>query len=229
MTRNVFLTLVVASAFSAAGSFAATPAIGVATAVGAFSVNNASITGNVDVFDGTALRTTIAPGDVHLGNGVAVRLATRSAGTVFGDHMVLREGAVRVTNFDQYPIEVHDLEVQADDAGATAIVRVTPKTIEVASIGGSVNVTDGGAMLTRVAAGTKMSFQNQNSGANNSQTQPGQTQPGQTGAAPAQTGAPPAEKGPISDKKAILWAAGICAVGAIVVGSIAAAQGKSPF
>lgn len=221
MTRNVFLTFVVATALSAAPAFAASPTIGVATAVGAFSVNNASISGNVDVFDGTQLRTTIAPGDVHLDNGVDVRLATRSAGTVFGDHLVLREGAVRIAKFDSYPVEVHDLQIQADNPATTAIVRMTAKTIEVASIGGTLKVTDGGAMLTRVAAGTKMSFQNQNTGTNTGQT--GAT-PGQTGAAPA-----PAEKGPMSDKKAILWAAGVCAVGAIVVGSIAASQGKSPF
>ncbi len=106
MTRNVFLTLVVAAVLSAAPVFAASPAIGVATAVGAFSVNNASVTGNVDVFDGAQLRTTVAPSNVHLENGVDVRLATRSAGTVFGDHMVLREGAVRMANFDSYPVQV---------------------------------------------------------------------------------------------------------------------------
>ncbi len=219
MTRNVSLTLAVAAVFCAAPAWAATATIGIVSTVGALSVNNASITGNVDVFDGTQLRTTVAPGDVHLESGVDVRLATRSAGTVFGDHMVLREGAVRVSNFDSYPVQVQDLQVQADGPGSAAIVRVTAKTIEVASLGGTVNVTDGGAMLTRVAAGTKMSFQNQTNPPN----------PGQTGAAPATTGAAPAEKGPMSDKKAILWAAGVCAVGAIVVGSIAAAQGKSPF
>ena len=219
MRRNVILTLVVAAALSAASSYAGTLAIGVASAVGALSVNDALMMGNVDVFDGTQLRTTITPSDVHLDRGVDVRLATRSAGTVFGDHMVLREGAVRVANFANYPVQVQDLQVQADAPGTTAIVRTTAKIIEVASIGGTVKVTDGGAMLTRVAAGSKMSFQNQTNATN----------PGQTGAAPGKTGSAQAEKGPISDKKAFLWAAGVCGVGAIVVGSIAAAQGKSPF
>ena len=221
----MFLSAVVAAAFCAAAAFAASPSIGVASAVGAFSVNSVSVSGNVDVFDGAQLHTTIAPSDVHLGNGADVRLATRSSGTVFADHLILRDGAVRLSNFANYPVEVGDLQIKADTPGAAAIVRLTSKTIEVASLGGSVNVTDGGAMLTRVAAGTKMSFQNTNSG--------GQATPpaGQTGAQPAQTGAAPAptEKGPVSDKKAILWSAGVCAVGAIVVGSLAAAEGKSPF
>ena len=221
MRRSVILTLVLATALSAAPSFAGNLAIGVANAVGALSVNNAPALGNVDVFDGTQIRTTITPGDVRLESGVDIRLATRSAGTVFRDHVVLREGALRMTNFESYPVHVDGLEVEAETPGTAAVIRTTGRSIEVASIGGPVTVTDGGAMLTRVVAGMRMSFQNQTSGTN----------PGQTGAAPGHKGAAPApaEKGPISDKKAFLWAAGVCGVSAIVVGSIAAAQGKSPF
>lgn len=221
MTRTIFLSAIAAIA-SAAPVWAAGPAIGVATAVGAFSLNSASVTGNADVVEGAQLRTTVAPSNVRLESGVDVRLATRSAGTVFGDHLVLREGAVRMANFNGYPVQVNDLQVQADTPGAQAIVRITAGSVEVASLGGAVKVTDGGAMLTRVAGGTKMSFQN-------SGTNPGGTNPGQTGASPAQTGAAPAEKGPVSDKKVILWTAGVCAVGAIVVGALAASEGKSPF
>jgi ferric-dicitrate binding protein FerR (iron transport regulator) len=221
MRQNVALTVAVATALFAAPSFAANLAIGVANAVSALSVNNAPAMGNVDVFDGTQLRTTIAPGDVHLDNGVDVRLAARSAGTVFRDHIVLHEGAVRVINFQSYPVHVDGLAIQAETPGTAAVVRSTESKIEVASIGGPVRVTDGGVMLTRVLPGTRMSFQNQTSGANPAQTG---APPGRTGAAPA-----PAEKGPTSDKKAFLWAAGVCGVSAIVIGSIAAAQGKSPF
>ena len=226
MTRNLFFPAVLFTTFFTASAFAGSPTIGVATAVGAFTSNNASVTGNVDIADGTQLRTSIAPSEVRLESGVDVRLATRSAGTVYGDHLVLRDGAVRLSKFDHYTVAVSDLEIQADNPAAQAIIRVTPKTIEVASIGGSVRVTDSGAMMTRVAAGTKMSFQNDTKSAGQSTTPQAQT-----GATAAQTGAAPAptEKGPIMDKKAILWSAGVCAVGGIVVGSIAAAQGKSPF
>lgn len=215
MTRNTFLTLVFAAMLSAAPVVAANASIGVATAVTSFSVDNSTVTGNANVFDGTELQTTIAPSDVRLRNGVDVRLATRSAGTVFDDHVVLRQGAVRVTNFGSYAVKASQLQIEADSPETQAVVRMTGKKIEVASLGGTLRVTDGGAMLTRVAAGTKMFFQ---------------SNPAQTGAAPAQTGAAPApEKGPQSDKKTYLWAAGICAVGGAIAGGIAAAQGKSPF
>lgn len=219
MKRTVFLSAV--AALLSAPVWAASPAIGVASAVGAFSLNDASITGNADVVDGSQLRTTVAPSNVHLATGVDVRLATRSAGVVFGDHLLLRQGAVRIANFNSYPVQANDLQVHGDTPDAQAIVRISGSTVEVASIGGPVTVTDGGAMLTHVIGGTKMSFQNTTTG----------NPSGQTGAAPGTTGAAPApaEKGPVSDKKVILWSAGVCAVGAVVVGALAASEGKSPF
>ncbi len=223
MMRNTFFTLVVATAVSAIPAFSANSTIGIATAVASFSVDNSTMTGNTNVLDGTELRTTASPSDVHLQNGTDVRLATRSAGTVYSDHLVLREGAVRVASFDTYKVKASQLEIEADNPAAQAVIRMAGRKIEVAAVGGAVRVTDGGAMLTRVAAGTKVFFQNT-----------GSTPPAQTGAAPgqapAQTGAAPApEKGPLSDHKVFLWTAGICAAGAAVVGGIAAAQGKSPF
>ena len=222
MTRNGLFTLAVAAALSVAPAFSAGPGIGVATALGSYSVNSSPVTGDTDIYNGTELRTTISPSDVHLENGADVRLATRSSSTLYTDHLELRDGALRVSNFDSYPVQARQLQIQADTPGAEAIVRMRGRTVEIASIGGTVKVTDGGAMLTRVAAGTKMAFQNTTPPAAQSGASPGQ--------APASTGAAPApEQGPMSNKKAILWGAGVCAVGGLTVGLIAAAQGKSPF
>ncbi len=227
MKRALVLSLSLTALFVTSGAAAgpaagrvSTAPIGIAMGSGIFSVDNMAVTGPVDLANGAELHTTITPSDVHLENGVDVRLATRSTGTLYQDRAVLKDGAVRVNHFNGYPVQVGGLTIKADSFDTEAIIRTTPKTIEIASIGGVVSVSDTGAMMTRVAAGTKMAFQNTgaDTGGQNGQT------PSQTGAAPA-----PAEKGPMGDKKAILWAAGICAVGAIVVGSIAAAQGKSPF
>ena len=210
MTRNSFVLFVLAASITAAPASAASASLGVATAVSTFSVDNSLVTGSANLSDGSEIQTTTAPSDLHLQNGVTVHLGTRSAGTVYSDRVVLREGAARVDNFSDFTIEARQLQIEAESPSARAVVRLTGKTVEVASIGGTLKVTDGGAMLTRVAAGTKASFQ-------------------QTGATPAQTGAAPAEKGPLSDKKVFLWAAGICLVAAAIVGGIAAAEGKSPF
>jgi hypothetical protein len=109
------------------------------------------------------------------------------------------------------------LEIGSDEAGAQAIVRINRKAIEVASVGGAVNVMDGG-LLTRVAAGTKMSFQQ--SGASNT--------PAQQSASTGASQVAPKSKMP-GDEKTFLWAIGITAVAALAVGLTAAAQGKSPF
>jgi hypothetical protein len=218
MRTLIFALLVVA--MCASFGFAAGPAaapIGVALGSGIFSVDSTAVTGPIDLSDGAELHTTVTPSDVQLENGVEMRLATRSTGTLYQDRMVLKNGALKLHHFDSYPVQAGGLTIQADSFDTEAIIRTTAKTIEIASIGGTVRVSDSGAMMTRVAAGTKMAFQT--SGAN----------PGGQNQAPSQTGAAPAETGPMSNKKAILIAAGVCAVGAIVVGSIAAAQGKSPF
>jgi len=156
-----------------------------------------------------------APSEVHLSGGADVRLATRSAGTFFADHIALEQGAMRVSSFNGLTVNARQLQIASDEAGTQAVVRIGKKTVEVASIGGSVNVMDSG-LLTRVAAGTKVSFQ-----------QTGASSPDQqstTGAAPA----PTRGKMP-SDEKTFIWAIGITAVAGLVVGLTAAAQGKSPF
>ncbi len=212
--KSISLALVSVLAFAAVPLLAGTASIGVATTVGTLSVNQSVISGNTELTDGSRLQTTTAPSEIHLAGGADVRLATRSAGTFFTDHVSLEQGALRVGSFNGLTVNARQLQINSDDTGAQAVVRINKKTIEVASVGGAVNVMDSG-MLTRVAAGTKMSFQ-QSGGAPDQNTA--------TGAAPA-----PAPNKMPSDEKTFLWAIGITAVAALVIGLTAAAQGKSPF
>jgi hypothetical protein len=180
--------------------FAASPTIGVV---------NSGASAETSLVDGSALETKGIPSDVRLDNGVALLLAARSAGTIYGDHAILEHGAARFSNFGGYQVQVGQLIIESDTPQTEAVVRLQKKTIEIASIGGAVKVTDGGAMLTRVAAGSKMAFQN-------------------SGAAPAQTGAAPAKK-PRSDTKTFLWVIVAISAAALAIGLTAAAEGKSPF
>ncbi len=164
------------------------------------------MTGTGELFDGTAIHTALAPNDVNLESGVAIRLSPRSEGTVFHDHLVLDQGGVRVENFKEYRINARDLQIQAAEPAAGAVVRITDKSIEVASLRGALNVSDGGAMLTRVTAGTHMSFRQ----------------------AATQNGTPTHKALP-SDTHVMTWMIGITAAAALAIGLTAAAQGKSPF
>ncbi|MBV8867769.1 MAG: hypothetical protein JO210_20395, partial [Acidobacteriaceae bacterium] len=84
-----------------------------------------------------------------------------------------------------------------------AVVRLTKEAVEVASLGGGLKVSDGGAMLTRVVAGTKVSFRQSASGAGS-----------------------PSKPLP-SDEHVMLWLIAATAVAALVIGLTAASQGKS--
>ncbi len=212
MRSSLSVALVSALALLVFPLFGGSPSIGVVKSVGSISVNELTVSGNTDLADGSHLQTTSAPSEIHLSSGADLRLATRSAGTFYADHVSLEQGAIRVGSFNGLTVNAHQLQIAGDEPGSEAIVRVNRKTIEVASLGGAVNVMDSG-LLTRVAAGTKMSFQ---SGATPDQ----QTN---TGAAPT-----PARKMP-SDEKTFLWVIGITAVAALVIGLTAAAEGKSPF
>lgn len=211
------LSLSLALALLAAPLFAGTAPIGVATTVGTVSVNQALISGNTDLTDGSRLQTTTAPSDVHMANGADVRLATRSSGEFFSDHVSLDQGALRVGNFNGLTVNARQLQITSDEPASQAVVRISKKTVEIASVGGSVNVMDAG-MLTRVAAGTKMSFQQSGAASPADQT-------ANTGATPAPA---PKSKMP-GDQKTFLWVIGITAVAALAIGLTAAAQGKSPF
>jgi ferric-dicitrate binding protein FerR (iron transport regulator) len=187
-------TLLTAAIFCAGFCFGASPAIGT-------NGNNGVIT------EGAQLETAASPSDVNLENGVSVRLSPRSAGTVFSDHLVLEQGSLRVGHFNRYTVDAGQLQIQATDAGAEAVVRMTNKTVEVASVGGNLNVTNGGAMLTRIVSGTRVSFQ-----------QGGPPPPGTS-----------RHKMLPSDQHIMVWMIGITAVAALAIGLTAAAQGKSPF
>jgi hypothetical protein len=205
------LAVVSALALLSSPVFAASASIGVASTIGTVSVNQTVVSGNAELSDGAKLETTSVPTEVHMASGTDLRLATRSAGSFFADHVSLDQGAMRVRNFNGMSVQAAQLQISSEDAGSQAVVRMTKKTVEIASVGGAVNVMDSG-MLTRVAAGTKMSFQ-----------QSGAQPAGQTGAAAA-----PSKRIP-GDVKTAYWIIGAVAVGGLVVGLLAASQGKSPF
>jgi ferric-dicitrate binding protein FerR (iron transport regulator) len=140
--------------------------------------------------------------DVLLENGVSVRMEARSSGTIYADHAVLELGAARVSHFGGYQVQAGDWLIEAEAPNSQAVIRVEKNTVEVASLGGAVRVSDGGAMLTRVTAGSRMAFQN-------------------SGATPGSK-----HKGP-SETKVIAWVIVAVAAAALAIGLTAVAQGKS--
>jgi len=205
VSRRILLATAIAGPLSAG-----TAPIGIVSAIASYSLNDSSQTGAASIASGTTVATTTAPSDIRLDNGAELRLGTRSSATVYDDHLALNEGAVRLGSFTDYSVNFHNLQVVADSPAAQAIVRVHNDRVEVASLGGSVRVSDGGAMMTRVGAGTKATFQAQNTSSRRSRT-----------------GASPADR--IEERNTLLWTVVGVSSAALVIGGIAAYQGKSPF
>lgn len=158
MRLQKLLALGVTGAALVGSAFAASPTIGVATAVGTFKVNSAEVEGNANIFDGAEIRTTSAPSQVFLQNGSAVTLGLNSAGILYRDHLVLEAGATKVENMAGYTIEAASYRVQGEPR-SQAVVRFDANEVQVASLAGSLRVSnDHGALLTRVGAGTASAF-----------------------------------------------------------------------
>jgi hypothetical protein len=161
MRINRLRTVFVVTALSVTSALAASPTIGVASAVGTFTVNSAQVSGNANIFNGSQLKTDSASSLVMLQNGSTLNLGTNSAGTVYNDHFVLQQGIGKIDNLGNYKVQANGFSVQGESPNSQAIVRLNGETLEVASLTGSLKVfNEKGAMLTRVGAGTSSAFKN---------------------------------------------------------------------
>ncbi len=176
-----------ATGLSLSCSFAGTPTIGVASALGTFSVNDAKVEGNANIFNGSQIKTDLASSRIYLQNGAALTLGTYSAGILYKDHVVLQQGSAKVDGINSYSIQAGSLRIKGTEALSQGVVLLKEGTVQVAALTGSVNVLNSrGVLLSRVGAGTASEFQN-DANANAGAGQSGATA-GQSGAT-AQTGA----------------------------------------
>jgi hypothetical protein len=197
-------TVALASLLSVGSAFAATPAIGVASAFGSFSVNSAQVNGNSNIYDGSQVSTGKTASQIFLQGGPSVMLATNTGATIYNDHLVLSQGAVRVDNMTKYDVNALGYRVSADEPNSQAAIRVNEGAVEVASMSGVVRVFDSnGVMLTRIGAGTASSFK-----------------PGQTGASGG-TASNGGAVGAISGSNFLLYTAIIGGLAGIGLGAVA--------
>jgi len=120
---------IVTAAFSFGMAAAATPAIGVALSEGTIVVNDAQTPGNATVFNGTTLQTQQASSQVRLKDGAQVRFDLDSRGTLFSDHVDLKQGTARISD---YSANANGLSVRAS-GDSSASVTMKGKVVEVAA------------------------------------------------------------------------------------------------
>ena len=159
MDLNQFSRVTLATFLTMVFCAAATPTIGVATAVGTFKINSSYVEGNANVFDGSEIRTDKAPSQVFLSNGSAVTLGIDSAGTIYRDHLILESGATKVDNMTGYTIQAAAYRIRGGSSGSQAVVRFNGGDVEVAALAGSLDVLNSrGLLLTHIGAGTASAF-----------------------------------------------------------------------
>jgi hypothetical protein len=160
MTLHKLPELLVVAAVTMASLLAASPAIGVASAVGTFTVNSSEVEGNANLFNGSRIQTDRASSKVYLTGGASLVLGVNSAGTIYKDHFTLNQGAAKIDNLTGYSIRADRYDIRQAKPSSQAIVRFKQGAVEIAALSGSLNVFDEkGALLTRVAAGTASAFQ----------------------------------------------------------------------
>lgn len=152
---------------AASAVFAATPAIGVAMSDGTILINDTQTPGNATVFDGATLQTRKNSSQVRLKDGAQVRLESDSLGTVFADHVDLKQGSARIWD---YSANASGLSVRAE-ADSSASVTMKGKVVEVAALTGNVRVFNAsGINVANLVPGRALDLLPQDAGASTPST-----------------------------------------------------------
>lgn len=145
-----------------ASGMAANPAIGFAMARGSFRLDNATVSRNGTLFDGTLIETAQVLSELQLQGGVRIELAPGSRGTVYRDRLVLERGQGQLAG-TAYQIEGNKIRVNAAAAYSSARVALEgTNRVVVAALGGPVRVTNGeGVLLANIHPGKALEFEPQ--------------------------------------------------------------------
>ena len=139
-------------------SFAATPAIGVASAQRGVILDGTPVVGNSTVFDGSTIQTE-GYSRVQLGSATRVDLGAGSRVKMFGNHLALESGMSEVQSQTGYEIEARGLKILGLNKDSIARVSIdADRRVAVTAVSGPVNVTSQGVLVARVFPSAPMSF-----------------------------------------------------------------------
>ncbi len=145
---------------------AATPVIGVAQSSGSITIDNARTAGNATIFEGNTIETGKASSHLQFKNGSSVQIAADSRGKVYSDRMVLEKGSTQFTSSGKYQVDAQQIRVAGTESNSSARVAMNGPTVQVASISGTVRVTNAaGVLLANIGPGLAFNFTPQDAGA----------------------------------------------------------------
>ena len=136
-------------------AFAGSPAIGIVTASGTFTLENSRVWGNSTLFDGSTVETGQASSSLALRNGVKLELGAASKAKIFEHRTILEKRRGR----DGRHIRNRRGGIEDHFSGRAARVAVMADRVEVAAVSGPARVSTGaGLLLASIPAGRSMSF-----------------------------------------------------------------------
>ena len=145
---------------------AASPAIGIVTAKGAFRLNQATVVNNASLLEGAVIETASVGSSMELSSGARFSLAADSKGRFFGDRVVLERGEGRLEKTAGLRIEARGLTIQPETGTATGRIAVSGSArVELAAVTGSFRVLNArGVVVARLPAGLALAFEPQITG-----------------------------------------------------------------
>jgi hypothetical protein len=152
---TVIRNILFLSVFISAVATAASPAIGIVTASGHFTLDQSQVWGNATVFEGSVVETGSASSEVALRNGAKLQLAKDSRARILADRVVIEKGIGQISAPESFEVNAANLRIHS-----TGRLRVNMgQTVEIASLAGSARVSSAsGMLLAAIPAGRTMGF-----------------------------------------------------------------------
>jgi hypothetical protein len=145
---------------------AASPVIGMAIAKGTFALDSSKVAGNGTLFEGSVLETGNATSEVVLRNGVRMLVDGASRTRIYGDRVLLEQGAGQVESTLSYRIEAAGLQVHSPARSVTKVAVGRDNRVLVAALSGPASVrTASGLLVANLEPGHALEFDAQDAGA----------------------------------------------------------------
>jgi len=147
-------------ALSALSGVAKSPAIGIVTASGHFTMDRSEVWGNTTLFEGGKIETSSASSEAALSNGVKIQLGIASSANVSENRLTLLKGTGQIAALENYEVSAGGLSIRS--AAGNSRVRVAwiaNGGLEVTALSGAARVASrAGLLLASIPAGRHMNF-----------------------------------------------------------------------
>jgi hypothetical protein len=138
--KTLFLSFLISAV-----AIAASPAIGIVTASGHFTLDRSQVWGNATIFEGSIVETGSASSEVALRSGAKLQLAKDSRARILSNRVVMEKGVGLLSAPESFEVSAANMRIHTG--------------VEIASLSGITRVSSAsGMLLAAIPAGHAMNF-----------------------------------------------------------------------